>query len=246
MPRKWILALLFVVSLTVFLVILMPAAVLIERVPALRPGGAPLVLESPRGPWWNAQVNWRWQQHQGVLDWQLDWHGLTPGLNLAARTTRGDEARIKGWLGGSGQHDWSVEQLRLALPVALIAERIPQGNADGRVDATVMALAVSDGQIEEARATLQYSGGTVTWGNNGSATVPVLQGKVSMDSGVPTLVVTDPDNTLLLNARLEEGRFNLAVMRAWPQLLGVSKGGNADDVVFQMSQPFTLIGGRAK
>lgn len=243
MPRKWILALLFVVSLIVFLVILMPAAVLVERVPALRPGGAPLVLESPRGPWWNAQVNWRWQQLQGVLDWELDWHGLTPGVSLAARTSSGDEARISGWLGGSGEQNWSVEQLRLALPVALIAERIPQGNADGRADATVMALTVSDGLIEDAQATLQYSGGTVTWGNNGSANVPVLQGRVSMEASVPTLVVTDPDDTLLMNARLSEGRFQLAVMRAWPQLLGVSQGGDADDVVFQMSQPFTFGGG---
>ena len=243
MPRKWILALVFVVSLIVFLVMLMPAAVLVERVPVLRPGGAPLILESPRGPWWNAQVNWRWQQLEGVLDWELDWHGLTPGMNLAARTSSGDDARLSGWLGGSGEQNWSVEQLRLALPVALVAERIPQGNADGRADATIMALAVSDGQIEEVRATLQYSGGTVTWGNNGSATVPVLQGKVSMDASVPTLVVTDPDGTLLMNASLAEGRFQLAVMRAWPQLLGVSQGGSADDVVFQMSQPFSLGGG---
>ncbi len=243
MPRKWILALLFVASLMVFLVFLMPAAVLIERVPALRPGGAPLVLQSPRGPWWNGQVNWRWQQLQGVLDWQLDWHGLTPGLNIAARTTSGPEARVKGWLGGTGQQNWSVEQLRLALPVAMVAERIPQGNADGRVDATIMGLALSDGQVEDARATLQYSGGTVTWGKGGSATVPVLQGKVSMEAAAPTLIVTDPDGQVLMNASLADGRFQLAVLRAWPQLLGVSQGGNADDVVFQMSQPFALAGG---
>ena len=242
MPRKWILALLFVVSLVLFLAVLMPAAVLVERVPALRPGGAPLLLESPRGPWWAGQVNWRWQKLQGVLEWQLDWHGLTPGLMLSARTSQGDDARIRGWIGGAGQQDWSVEQLRLTLPVALVAERVPQGDADGRVDATIMALSVSGGQIEEAQATLQYSGGTVTWGRNGSATVPVLEGRVSMEGDVPSLQVTDPEGTALLNASLAEGRFQLAVLRAWPQLLGVSQGGNADDVVFQMSQPFSLGG----
>ncbi|MCK0155260.1 type II secretion system protein N [Alcanivorax sp. S6407] len=243
MPRKWILALLFVVSLIVFLVVLMPAAVLVERVPALRPGGAPLVLQSARGPWWQGQVDWRWQQLQGVLDWQLDWHGLTPGLNISARTRSGEDARISGWLGGTGQQDWSVEQLRVALPVALVAARIPQGNADGRVDATIMSLAVSSGQIEDARATLQYSGGTVTWGRNGSSSVPVLQGKVSMEGAVPSLLVTDPQGQPLMNASLAEGRFQVAVLRAWPQLLGVSQGGSADDVVFQMSQPFALGGG---
>lgn len=243
MPRKWILALLFVASLMVFLVILMPAAVLVERVPALRPGGAPLVLDAARGPWWSAQVNWRWKQLQGVLDWQLDWHGLTPGVSLAARTTTGPEARINGWLGGAGQQDWSVEQMRITLPVELVAEQVPQGNADGRVDATIMALAVSGGEVAEAQATLQYSGGTVTWGRDGSATVPVLQGKVSMTATGPGLQVTDPDGRTLMNAGLAEGRFQLAVLRAWPQLLGVSQGGNADDVVFQMSQPFALGGG---
>jgi general secretion pathway protein N len=243
MPRKWILALCFVVSLIVFLVVLMPAAVLVERVPALRPGGAPLMLHSPRGPWWQGQVNWRWQQLQGVLDWRLEWQGLTPGMHIAARTTAGDDARISGWLGGTGQADWSVSQLRLAVPVALVAERIPQGNADGRVDATIMSLVVSSGQVEDARATLQYSGGTVTWGNNGSATVPVLQGKVSMEGQVPTLQVSDPQGQSLMNASLADGRFKLAVLRAWPQLLGVSQGGSADDVVFQMSQPFALGGG---
>lgn len=242
MPRKWILALLFVASLMVFLVILMPAAVLVERVPALRPGGAPLVLQSPRGPWWHGQVNWRWQQLQGVLDWQLDWHGLTPGLNLAARTTSGEEARIHGWVGGSGQQNWALEQLRLVIPVALVSERIPQGNADGRVDATIMAFEVSSGELVDAQATLQYSGGTVTWGRDGEATVPVLQGKVSMEGAVPTLVVSDPEGQRLMNASLAEGRFQLAVLRAWPQLLGVSKGGNASDVVFQMSQPFSFGG----
>ncbi|MGB1465298.1 MAG: type II secretion system protein N [Alcanivorax nanhaiticus] len=243
MPRKWILALLFVVSLVTFLVVLMPAAVLIDRVPALRPGGAPLVLEAPRGRWWQGQVNWRWQQLQGVLDWQLDWQGLTPGLQVSGRTSSGEEARVSGWLGGTGQQDWSVEQLRLRLPVALVASRIPQGNADGRVDATIMTLKASAGQIEDAQATLQYSGGTVTWGRNGSATVPVLEGRVSMEGAVPTLVVTDPEGQRLVNASLAEGRFQLAVLRAWPMLLGVSQGGNPDDAVFQMSQPLELGGG---
>ena len=44
----------------------------------------------------------------------------------------------------------------------------------------------------------------------------------------------------LMSARLSEGRFQLEVLRAWPMLLGVSQGGQPDDVVFQMSQPFSL------
>ena len=94
--------------------------------------------------------------------------------------------------------------------------------------------------MTEARATLQYGGGTVTWGRSGSAVVPVLQGRVSMEGEDPVLEVTSPEGRQLMNARLSEGRFQLEVFRAWPILLGVSQGGQPDDVVFQMSQPFAL------
>ena len=94
------------------------------------------------------------------------------------------------------------------------------------------------------QGTLQYSGGTVSWGRNGSALVPVLQGRLSMNNEQPTLQVEDPDNNSLLDARLANGRFELEVRRAWPMLLGVSQGGDPDDVVFQMSQPLVLFGGQ--
>ena len=61
-----------------------------------------------------------------------------------------------------------------------------------------------------------------------------------MAGEVPTLQVVDPDGERLMHARISEGRFHLEVMRAWPLLLGVSQGGSPDDVVFQMSQPFSL------
>ena len=76
MPRNLTLALVFVVSLLVFLVLGMPAAVVVERVPAMRVGGAVLTLSEPRGRWWQGQAQWRWKQLQGSLDWTLDWHGL--------------------------------------------------------------------------------------------------------------------------------------------------------------------------
>jgi general secretion pathway protein N len=112
------------------------------------------------------------------------------------------------------------------------------------VDAVLMALQIAGDTIEQLQGTLDYSGGTVTWGNNGAATVPELQGRLSMEGQVPTLQVTDPEGERLVQARIDEGRFHLEVMRAWPLLLGVSEGGSPDDVVFQMSQPFSLKRGQ--
>ncbi|WP_288368363.1 type II secretion system protein N [uncultured Alcanivorax sp.] len=242
MPRKITLALLFGVSLLLFLLLLMPAAVLVERVPALRPGGAPLVLTNPQGVWWNGQANWQWQRRQGTVQWSLDWHGLVPGLTLKMRTTD-DAARLSTWL-GADWGDWQLQHARLSLPMALVTEHIPQGSASGRVDATLMLLSFGDSRIKQLQGTLQYSGGTVSWGRNGSALVPVLQGRLSMNNEQPTLQVEDPDNNSLLDARLANGRFELEVRRAWPMLLGVSQGGDPDDVVFQMSQPLVLFGGQ--
>ena len=81
--RWFALGAVFVASLVVFLVALMPAALVIDRVPALRPGGAPLVLSDARGPWWDADVRVRWRDQQGRLSWRLDWRGLTPGVKLS-------------------------------------------------------------------------------------------------------------------------------------------------------------------
>lgn len=239
MPRIWVLTLCFLVFLLAFLVVLMPAAVVVERVPALQIGGARLQLSEPRGRWWQGQANWQWKQLQGSLEWSLDWHWLTPGVQLATRTHQGENARLSGWL-GMDWGDWELQQARVSVPVALVADQVPQGGADGRVDVSLMRLRLADGQIDDAQGTLHYSGGTVTWGRNGAAQVPVLDGRLSMEGEVPTLQVNDPEGTRLMQARLEQGRFHLEVMRAWPILLGVSQGGQPDDVVFRMSQPFSL------
>ena len=64
---------------------------------------------------------------------------------------------------------------------------MPQGGADGRVDAVLMSLQVADDAIQHVQGTLDYSGGTVTWGRNGAADVPPLQGRLSMEDQVPSL-----------------------------------------------------------
>lgn len=235
--RRWFaLGAVFVVCLLVFLVVLMPAAVVVDRVPALRPGGAPLILANARGPWWDASVDARWREHRGELTWALDWHGLTPGVQLSMVSGDLDAG---GWL-GADWGDWRLEQWRATVPVAPISASVPQGNADGTVDLTLMALELADHAVVDAKGTLAYSGGTVTWGRDGAASVPPLDGRLSMVDGAPELEVTGPERQQLVHARLANEKLSVRVFRAWPQLLGVSQGGDPSDVVFSMSRPLTL------
>ncbi|ASK35108.1 type II secretion system protein N [Alloalcanivorax mobilis] len=231
--RRWIaLGAVFFLSLCVFLVALMPAAVVVDRLPALRPGGAPLVLSQPRGRWWDATVNARWRDQQGTLAWTLDWHGLTPGLQLSLRS---DDLQGDGWL-GADWGDWRLEQWRATVPVAMISRQVPQGNADGTAHVSLMVLELAGGSVVDAKGTLDYSGGTVTW-SSGSARVPPLDGRLFMGEQGPRLRVTGPDQQQLVEASIEKKMLKVQVHRAWPQLLGVSQGGDPSDVVFQMSQP---------
>ncbi|HCE41546.1 MAG TPA: type II secretion system protein N [Alcanivorax sp.] len=235
--RRWFaLGAVFVVSLLVCLVVLMPAAVVVERVPAPRPGGAPLTLSDARGPWWDARVDARWRDRRGELRWRLDWHGLTPGVQLSM--VSGD-LDASGWL-GADWGGWRLEQWRATVPVAPFSANVPQGDADGTVDLTLMALELADQTVVDAKGTLTYSGGTVTWGRDGAAQVPPLDGRLAMVNGAPELEVTGPRRQQLVHARLENEKLNVQVRRAWPQLLGVSQGGDPSDVVFRMSRPLTV------
>lgn len=237
--RRWVaLGAIFLISLCVFLVALMPAAVLVRRLPALRPGGAPLTFSSAHGRWWDGSADVAWRDQQGLLRWRLDVRGGIPGLWL--RLSAGD-LKVSGWL-GADWGDWRLAQWRGRVPVGMVGRYVPQGNATGTVTFALLSLALVDHAVVDARGTLNYGGGTVTWGQGGSAPVPPLQGRLSMAKAGPVLVVTGPKRQPLVRAAIANGKFDLRVHRAWPQLLGVSQGGNPSDVVFQMTQPIALGG----
>ncbi|MEP5051227.1 MAG: type II secretion system protein N [Alloalcanivorax venustensis] len=234
--RWFALGAVFVASLVVFLVALMPAALVIDKVPALRPGGAPLVLSDARGPWWDADVRARWRDQQGRLSWRLNWHGLTPGVDLSLAA---GELQARGWL-GAAWGDWRREQWRAEVPVAMVSRQVPQGDADGTVSLSLLVLELVDENVVDAKGTLDYSGGTVSWGRDGAARVPPLDGRLSMSESGPRLTVTGPEEQQLVLASLENKTLSVQVRRAWPQLLGVSQGGDPSDVVFRMRRPLTL------
>jgi general secretion pathway protein N len=234
--RWFALGAVFVASLVVFLVALMPAALVIDKVPALRPGGAPLVLSDARGPWWDADVRARWRDQQGLLSWELNWHGLTPGVDLSLSA---GELQARGWL-GAAWGDWRLQQWRAEVPVAMVSRQVPQGDADGTVSLSLLVLELADQSVVDAKGTLDYSGGTVSWGRDGAARVPPLDGRLTMAENGPQLTVTGPDQQQLVLASLENKTLSVQVRRAWPQLLGVSQGGDPSDVVFRMRRPLTL------
>lgn len=237
--RRWIaLGAIFLISLCVFLIALMPAVVLVRHLPALRPGGAPLTFSNAHGRWWDGTMEVAWRDQRGTVSWRLDWRGLTPGVRL---NLQDGDLKAGGWL-GAAWGNWRLAQWRGSVPVDMVGRYVPQGNATGTVNFVLLSLELADHSVVDAKGTLNYSGGTVTWGQGGSAPVPPLDGRLSMEKTGPVLVVTGPRKQQLVRAGIANGKFDLKVRRAWPQLLGVSQGGNPSDVVFQMTQPVALGG----
>lgn len=126
------------------------------------------------------------------------------------------------------------------MPVALISRYVPQGDATGVVTFSLMALELKDNSLVDARGVFHYGGGVVTWGRQGSAPVPPLDGRLTLESDGPALTIVGPQKQQLVRADISKGRLQVKVLRAWPQLLGVSQGGNPQDVVFSMSQPVSF------
>jgi ATP-dependent exoDNAse (exonuclease V) alpha subunit len=78
----------------------------------------------------------------------------------------------------------------------------------------------------------------MSWNNGrGEATVPPLDAVLEPLADGAALVVTDDNGNLLMRGEVISNSGSLKVFRAWPQLLGVSRGGEPADVVFQTSRP---------
>lgn len=238
MPRLSVLISVFLVSLLGWSLWLLPAAPVIHALGQPRLAGAPLLLSDAGGSVWDGQVSWRWQRQHGRVSWRVDWHGLTPGLYLKAQ---GGDGSLSGWFGvWPGRLE--AGDVKLDVAVAPIAALIPRGGADGRVSGDISRCVWQDNSITALAGKLRYSGGGINWGNNGHATVPALDGRLFMKDGGAHGQVTGPKQRVLADASLKQGQLHLRVFRAWPMLLGVSQGGAAGDVVFQVSRPLGTAG----
>lgn len=233
MPRPGILITVFVVSFAAFAVWSMPAQLLLPHLPQPRLAGAAPQFDQARGRVWDGSVRWRWRERGGRLSWELDWRGLLPG---AAVSLTGRDLDLAGWVGGLAGH-LRLTGWRLDLPVAWIARFFERGDAGGRVTGRLRRLDWRDGKIAALRGRLRWSGGAVRWSPDGRAEVPPLEGRLFMQDGSARAEVTAPEGQRLASARAADGQLRLRVYRAWPILLGVSSGGSASDVVFEVSQP---------
>ena len=76
------LILVFLLAFGIFLVALMPAAVMTPLLPTPATDNASLQPPKLYGLWWNGQGQAQWEGQQLDITWRLDWRGLTPGLEL--------------------------------------------------------------------------------------------------------------------------------------------------------------------
>ena len=235
MPRPLVLAAVFLLSLLFWLLWNFPAGPLVTRADGLVLAGEPLRLVDVAGRARDGQLRWSWQGHSGRASWRLAWRELRPGLELRLE---GEGVHLDGWLSG-GSDSLSVRQLNLDVPVAPIAERIPEGDADGRVEGQVERLQWRSGAVPQVSGVLHYSGGQMSW-PDGQARVPRLDGELFSDDEAGWLVVRSPDGTRLMDGRLSPGEAEFRLYRAWAELLGASAGGEPDDVIFRVNEAFSV------
>jgi general secretion pathway protein N len=228
---RW-LVLAFVLALPLALVLRAPASLLVPAFSGVPLAGAPLVCGGAHGTVWDGGCRWHWRDYQGDLSWQLDAHGLMPGV--AVDLSGG--VQLQGWL-GAGPGTVVVQGLDGRLPAALLEQMSP-ASAEGSLNVSSVSLRWQTERLSDVAGSLRYSGGAVSWNNGrGEATVPPLDAVLEPLADGAALVVTDDNGNLLMRGEVISNSGSLKVFRAWPQLLGVSRGGEPADVVFQTSRP---------
>jgi len=233
MPRPWVLVTVFLVSLLGFGLASIPAELALARVSGMSLAGEPLHVIRSEGRIWQGGAHWRWRERSGRLHWALEWRDWMPGLSLELAS---GPARLRGWLSGTTTRaralDWQVE-----LPVPIIASRIERGDAGGVITGRIRELDWHERRFRALEGRLRWTDASVSWQGGGGADLPALEGRLFMDKGAARAQVTDPDGRTLADARLADGQLEFRVYRAWPMLLGVSGGGQASDVVLEVSRP---------
>lgn len=232
MPRWTLLAPVFVVSLLIWLLWAFPAAPLVQRADGLMLAGAPLNVSDVRGRIWNGQARWGWQQRRGELAWRVARQGWRPALAIALQS---GEIRLSGQFSGGREHV-DVRELDIRVPLITVTEGFEQGSASGWLEGRVDRLAWRRAGSVQAQGQFSYSGGEITWPPDGRAGVPALQARLFDEDNQARLLVDTADGQSLMEGRLTGEEAEIRVFRAWPRLLGVSQGGQDEDVVFQVTE----------
>ena len=231
-PVWWLAALLL--SVLVWVVWLIPAKPLLEPVDGVMLGQQPLRLARIEGRVWDGSARWQWQRLSGSLRWQVDWRGLTPGVELFIT---GDIV-ASGWL-GSAAGGVDLRNVDVAAPLAPLIAGMPNVSAEGNVSLRSVSFKWTDNGPAGAQGSLGYTGGYVSWAAEQGATLPALEGMLRQDGEAAVAEVYSPAGELLADGSLDRDNARLRVYRAWPALLGFSQGGSASDVAFETSQQLT-------
>lgn len=231
LAKRWLIST-FLISLVVFLVCTLPAALLVGSLPPVHLAGQPLQFSAAQGSVWNGKASLAWKQLSGTLSWQLDWREGYPGV--AFRTLGGVPS--SGWAAASAE-----TLLVRELDVSLSAPMLRQFQPDLQLGGTILAKSVSftfrDKHITDASGSLAYTGGDAKWRRDDAVVVPPLRGVIKQQPLGPEVVIEDDASTMMARAKIDNNIGALTVYRAWAVRLGLSQGGSADDVVFETSLP---------
>lgn len=236
MRHPWLLLFVFIVSLLCWSLYYLPASVVVgqlsSRVQAMQ---LPVSLNQAAGTAWQGSAKWHWRGQQGRLNWQVDWHGTTPGLRLAVN---GSDLKLSGWIGGWSQQQLVARHIKLMLPLPLLLQGQRQLQAEGRLSGQIARLRLNDGMPVALEGKLFYSGGSGRWRRQ-TALVPAMHARLYMQQNEAHLAVTDDRQQPLAAAYIDtEGVGHLQVYRAYAEAVGMSQGeGSSEDVVLSLSRP---------
>lgn len=232
MPSKVRLISLFLISLLVFAIHQLPASLVLSRLDGTLLGGRPLALKAVSGRIWQGRVQWQWQQLAGVSSWQMDWHGMMPGVQIESVGA----FSLSGWLGASFS-SLSLQGASLSLPGETISQVEPRLQMAGVVSARELGLHFSDKAITDAGGTLAYTGGDASWSRQAMVSVPALKGRLSPEPDGASLVITGDSGQQMAVGAIHDNVGEFKVFRAWAAAFGMSQGGSIDDVIFETSLP---------
>lgn len=227
----------FFSALLVFIVVLMPASAIRSLVVPVHAPEPALDRMRVSGLWWKGYAETVWQGQQLSFGWEMDWRDVRPGLLLSSAAGM---VEVTGWIGVKGS-GLSMEEIRAVLPVSAVSKFLPFGQADGVISVSDFAVTLAGQSILNISGSVNYSGGSADFGLGDAVVVPPIKGLFTMANGAPQLDVQSAEEVRIARVFIEEEMVVLQVLRAFPQLLGVSDvEGDASDEVYRASQP--LVG----
>jgi len=234
MARAWLMILVFTIALLFFAIVAMPARVIIKEQNYIL-AGEQLSLTKVSGKLLQGTARWRWRELDGKVRWRLQQALPVPRIRIRIDSPA---LEAQGGIAVSLLGNLAIQNLALNADVKYFSEALALavGGADGNLLGELEeVLLTSEGSVS-AEGVINYSGGHIHWAN-GSATVGPLQLIMDRQSTELThLELRASSSTELYMDGSINGRiFEWQVYRRWVQLLGMSQGGAADDVVFKIS-----------